>query len=515
MRDGSLVGSPRGSTKAPKFDPTWSMVPPDEHDCPLSTIVEEQQKRIDALLARAEQQDREIAQLKKALIGPKSERTKMPSVQAALGSEPVSAENRKARRRERALQREQLPTVQIEHRVPDDQRSCPKCGGDTLSALGTGRTTTVYEYVPAKLVRVVHVQEVLRCRCGDHIVTAPGAPKVVEQGRYGASLLAHLVVAKCVDSIPIYRIEKDFNRQGVPISRSTLNDLFHRAAEITSPLSARLLQHIRTRPIVLADETRTRMLNDGSGKPKNGFHWTFVAEDDAGDADVAFVFAPDRSGETPRTVLGGTEGTLLVDAYSGYNSVADVSSRERAACHAHLRRYFHEALATAPIAQQALDLILELYRVEHAAKEQCIVGTTAHLALRKERAGPSRERLRSWLDEQHDQQPPKSPIGTAIRYALSHWDELGRFLEDARIPLDNNASERALRRVALGRKNYLFVGDVDAGRNIAGLYSLVATCEARGINPFEYLADILPRISDHPNSRIDELLPSAWAAAQA
>jgi transposase len=490
------------------------MVPPDDHDCPLSTLVEEQRKRIDELLERAQKQDREIAQLKKALLGPKSERTKMPSVQAALGVEPVSAENRKARRRERALQREQLPTIRVEHRVPDEQRSCPKCGGDSLSPLGDGRTTAVYEYVPAKLVRVLHVQEVLRCRCGEHIVTAPGAPKVIEQGRYGASLLAHLVVAKCVDSIPIYRLEKDFKRQGVPISRSTLNDLFHRAADITAPLAARLLERIRARPIVLADETRTRMLNDGSGKPKNGFHWTFVAEDDAGDGDVAFVFAPDRSGETPRQVLGGTEGTLLVDAYSGYNSVADVSSRERAACHAHLRRYFHEALPTAPIAQQALDLILDLYRVEHHAKEQRIVGTAAHLELRKQRAGPAREQLRRWLDDQVAQQPPKSPLGTAIRYALSHWTELGKFLEDARIPLDNNASERALRRVALGRKNYLFVGDVHAGRNIAGLYSLVATCEARAINPFEYLADVLLRIGDHPAGRIDELLPAEWAAAR-
>jgi transposase len=190
------------------------MVPPDDHDCPLSTLVQEQQKRINELLERAQKQDREIAQLKKALIGPKSERIKMPSVQAALGVEPVSAENRKARRRERALQREQLPTVRVEHRVPDEQRCCPKCGGESLSPLGGGRTTAVYEYVPAKLVRVLHVQEVLRCRCGDHIVTAPGAPKVIEQGRYGASLLAHLVVAKCVDSIPIYRLEKDFKRQG-------------------------------------------------------------------------------------------------------------------------------------------------------------------------------------------------------------------------------------------------------------------------------------------------------------
>jgi transposase len=424
------------------------MVPPDDHDCSLTTLVQEQQRQIAQLLERAQKQEREIAQLKKALIGPKSERTKMPSVDDALGKAPVTTENRHARRREHALQKEELEVVRIEHAVPDAQRACPKCGNDTLSALGGGRTTVVYEYVPAKLVRVEHVQEVLRCRCGGHVVTAPGAPKVIEHGRYGASFLAHLVVAKCVDSIPLSRIEKDFKRQGVPVSRSTMNELFHRAAALLQPVSKRLLDQVRVRPIVLADETRTRMLNDGTGKPKNGFQWTFVAEDDQSGIDIAFVFAADRSGETPRQVLGGTQGTLLCDAYSGYNSVADVSCRERAACHAHLRRYFHEALSTAPIAQQAIDLILELYRVEHDAKEQRIVGSDAHQMLRKQRAGPIRARLKQWLDEQLARQIPKSPIGIAIRYALGHWDELGRFLDDARIPLDNNASERALRRVA-------------------------------------------------------------------
>jgi transposase len=256
------------------------------------------------------------------------------------------------------------------------------------------------------------------------------------------------------------------------------------------------------------------MLDGGNGKPKTGFQWTFVAHDERGDTDVAFVFAADRSGQTPRQVLGGTSGTLLVDAYSGYNAVSEVSSRERAGCHAHLRRYFYEALPTAPAAQEALDLILDLYRVEHTAKEQRIVGMPAHLALRKERAGPVRDRLKAWLDAQHGKEPPKSPLAIAIRYARSNWTELGRFLDDARIPLDNNPAERALRRVALGRKNFLFVGDIEAGKNIAGLYSLVATCEARGINPLEYLTDVLTRVAEHPHARIDELLPDAWAAAR-
>ena len=177
------------------------------------------------------------------------------------------------------------------------------------------------------------------------------------------------------------------------------------------------------------------------------------------------------------------------------------------------RRYFHEALPTAPIAQEMLDLVAELYIAEHAADAQGLVGA-AKLEFRKQRAGPIRERMRQWLDAQRGRHPPKSPIAAAIRYADNQWDELGVFLDEARLPLDNNGSERALRRIALGRKNYLFVHDGDSGASIAGLYSLVATCEARQINPFEYLTDVLARVQDHPTSAIDELLPGAWAAGR-
>jgi transposase len=286
------------------------MVVPDDHDCPLADLVQEQRRRIEQLTERADKQERELVQLKKALFGPKSERVKIPSVEKSLGDKPVCADERLARRRERALQKQQLEVVRVEHKMPSTQRMCPKCGADTLQALGAGRTTVVYEYVPAKLVRVEHVQEVLRCRCGDHVVTAPGAPKVIEQGRYGASLLAYLAVAKCADCIPFYRIEKSFKRQGLPVSRSTMNELFHRAAVMLRPVSDRLLDQIRVRPIVQADETRTRMQDGGDGKPKTGFHWTFIAQDDRGGVDIAFVFAAGRSGETPRKILGGTHGTL-------------------------------------------------------------------------------------------------------------------------------------------------------------------------------------------------------------
>ena len=479
-------------------------MPPIDHDCSLRDIVVAMSNKIAKL-------EHELAQIKKAHIGPKSERSKMPRV-PTRSSTP---EERLAKRRAQAADRAQTETVRTEHKVPAEQRTCPSCGNDKLKPIGKGRTTAVYEFVPARFIRHEHVQEVLRCGCGDYVVTAPGAPKVIEKGRYGASLLAHLAVAKCADHLPLYRLEKDFARRGFPIARSTMNDLLHRTSALTEPLWKRLVELIRARPIVGADETRLLMQNDGTGKPKNGFVWTFVAPDEDGEHDVAYVFAGDRSGETPKRLLGGTKGTLIVDAYSGYNVVADVSKRKRAACHAHLRRYFHEALPTAPIAQEAIDLILGLYRVEHDAKEQQIVGTKSHLRLRRLRAGPIRDELHAWLLRQKPRHPPKSPIATAIRYALNQWRELGRFLDDARVPVDNNASERSLRRVALGRKNYLFVGDVDAGMSIAGLYTLVATCEARGINPFAYLADVIPRVQDHPKRRLDELLPGAWARARA
>lgn len=157
-------------------------------------------------------------------------------------------------------------------------------------------------------------------------------------------------------------------------------------------------------------------------------------------------------------------------------------------------------------------MITEIYRVEHDAKGRKLLGA-AYLVFRKRRAGPIRKRLKAWLVAQSSRQLPKSPLGTAIRYALGQWDELGVFLTDAAVPLDNNASERSLRRIALGRRNYLFVGDIASGESLAGLYSLVATCESRGINPFDYLTDVIARVQDHPANAIDELLPGAWAAA--
>ncbi|MFO0665083.1 MAG: IS66 family transposase [Polyangiaceae bacterium] len=478
-------------------------MPPADHECSLQPFLLHLMERMSKL-----EQENEL--LKKTLYGRRSERGKMPRVKTG---EPPTPEEVQATRKERAEAKAQTPTVRVEHKVPDALRKCTACGRTDLAPMGAGKSTFVWEFVPAKFVRLEHVQEVLRCPCGGCVVTAPGTPKVVEKGKYGASFLAHIAVAKCADHLPIYRLEKELARKGAPVARSTMNELLHRTSALLAPVWTRLLDVIRTRDIVLADETRLRILKDASGKPKTGFVWTFGAADAQGGFDVAYHFADSRSGATPKAVLEGTKGVLLVDGYSGYNDVENVSSRRRAACLAHARRYFFDALKTAPIAQEALDIITELYRVEHDAKAQRL-STDSHLEFRKLRAGPIREKFKVWLDEQQPRHPPKSPLGGAIRYTLGQWQELGVFLDDARVPLDNNASERSLRRIALGRKNYLFVGDVESGKSLAGLYSLVATCESRGINPFDYLADVLTRVQDHPMKAIDELLPAAWAAAR-
>jgi transposase len=501
--------------------------PPDDHRCPwreeaeaLRHVVAEQQQALTEQQQTLTEQQQTVAELtakldavmaamealERRVLGPKSEKLPPPESEIRRRDDTdEDAEQRRlralARRREREALKAKLREQTVTHHLADDQKECPRCGG-TVDRVLPGKQTILYEYVPGTFVRQKHVQEKRACACGAHIATADPPRKVVEGGRYGAGFIAHLCVMKCGDSIPLHRLAKQYQRLGIPMSRSTLTDLFHAAAARAAPLSQRLIEIVARSDIVQADETSMMMQRPH----RRGFVWAFIT-----DNLIAYRFAPDRSGETPRQVLGGTTGTLVVDAYTGYNRVTDVDGRARASCLAHVRRRFFDALTTAPVeARQALDLILDVYRVEHEAKERDIVRTADHLALRQTRGRAAMDALHAWLVEQQDRHPPKSPLGGAIRYALNRGDTLTRFLDDARIPVDNNASERALRVVALGRKNFMFVGDPDKGDNLAGLYSLVSTCETHDVDPVAYLADVLLRVDTHPASRIDELLPQHW-----
>jgi transposase len=471
--------------------------------------LEEQLAGMEQQVARIAQLEQTIAHLQRHIFGRRSE--KMPSVTSELqrcGAIVTDAEETLAKRRQAAQKKRTLPSREIHHRVREEQKRCPKCGGHDFTPLGDGKVTEVYEYIPARFERQVHIQEKLRCRCGETILTAEGAAKVYDKAHYGPGFLAHVVVSKCADSIPLYRQAKQYRRDGVPMDRSTLVDLFHRTAELLAPLVARLLVLVSEKEIVLADETTLRV--QAKKKTRVAWLWSFIAKDEFEKELLAYVFSKSRSGETPARVLEGTVGKLVVDGYTGYNRVTVPGARERAGCLAHLRRKFFDSLKSSPVAQQVLDLILEIYKVERAALDQEILGTPAHLAMRQERSRKVMDELKALLLAEQPKHLPKGPMGEAIGYAIGQWDALTLFLTDARLPIDNNASERALRVAALGRKNFLFVGTNEAGENLAGLYSLIATCEANGVNPIDYLTDVLIRVQTHPAAQIDELLPHRW-----
>jgi transposase len=480
----------------------------DDHRC-------EWRDRAEALEARLAQVEATLEKLQRHQFGARSE--KMPPVAEAI-RDPARAEAARIaaqqKRRENLEKKRQLVTRTIDHKVREDQKACPKCGGHDFSRLGGGERTELYELVPARVERQVHVQEKLRCRCGETIITAEPPEKAYDKARFGPTFMAQVVVSKCADSLPLYRQAKAYRRAGVQVDDSTLGELFHRVAASTKSLSQRLLQLVSEKEIVQADETTQRVQD--KGKTRTAWLWSFIARDEADKELISYVFSRSRSGETPARVLGDTLGKLVVDGYSGYNKVTLPGGRERAGCLAHLRRKFFEAQSTAPdAAKQAMELILEVYKIERAALDADLLGTDKHLELRQTASRAVMDTFKAWLDAERGRHPPKSPIGEAVGYALGQWDALTLFLTDQHLPIDNNASERALRVAALGRKNFLFVGHDEAGENLAGLYSLIATCEANEVNPVDYLADVLLRVQSHPASRVDELLPHKWTPLRA
>jgi transposase len=494
----------------------------DDHRCEWRERAEALGVELDQLRAEHAQTVEQLAavqstieKLQRHVFGKRSE--KMPSVSKEI-RDPARAEAERLEalqtRRENAEKKRQLVTRPIEHNVPDEKKVCPKCGGHDFTRVGDGRMTELYELVPAMVERQLHVQEKLRCRCGETILTADGPDKVFDKTRFGPNFMAQIAVSKCADSLPLYRQAKAYRRVGVQVDDSTLGDLFHRTAEIVNPLYERLLKLVAEKEIVLADETTQRV--QAKGKTRTAWLWSFIGRDEAERELIAYVFAKSRSGETPVRVLGETEGKLVADAYSGYNKVTTPGGRERAGCLAHVRRRFFDAQSAAPeAAKQAMDLILDVYRVERAALDADLLGTPDHLELRQTKSKAIMDAFHAWLLAEQGRHPPRGAMGEAINYALGQWSALTLFLTDPHLPIDNNASEAALRVAALGRKNFLFVGNDHAGENLAGLYSLIATCEVNGVNPVAYLADVLLRVQTHPASRIDELLPHRWKPPEA
>lgn len=479
------------------------MVPESDHECEWKQYALTLQKQLDEVADKQRLQQEQLEALKQKIFGKSSE--KMPPMEREVRrGEPPDPDKALSKRLANAeLRAAKIKTETVDVKVPPADRCCPACGGNDFASLGNGKPSSVTEYIQGYFRRRIFRRETLACRCGQHVVTAPVPDKVFDKTQYGPGFMAHLVVSKCCDSIPLYRMEQQFGRLGIPMARSTMTDLFHRVGELVAPIASRIVALIAASGIVLADETPLPVQD----ARKSPYIWTFVAGN-----LIAYRFSMTRSGQTPKDVLGGTTGTLVVDMYTGYNAVTGVGGRERAGCLAHARRKFFKALSFAPDAQVALDIIREIYVLEREVKLAETSGGAELARVRWEQSLPLMDKLYVWLNQQKPNHPPKSPMGNAISYSLKNWQALTRFITNTEIPPDNNRSERALRVVALGRKNYLFAGNKEAGENLAALYTVVATCVASAVDPLAYLTDVLTRLDSTPADQIEQLLPQNWAS---
>ena len=392
------------------------------------------------------------------------------------------------------------------------QKACPDCGGE-LKPLGED-VSEILEYVPARFKVIRQVRSKLACACCERIVQAAAPSRPIQRGVAGPGLLAHVLVSKYCDHLPLYRQSEIYAREGVDLERSTLADWVGGTSALLAPLVEALRRHVLSATKLHADDTPVPVLAPGNGKTKTGRLWTYVRDDrpagDATPAAVWFAYSPDRKGEHPQSHLGNFTGTLQADGYAGFYAVYETGRIQEAACWAHVRRKFYDLHVAhkSPVAAEAMERIAALYAIEKEIRGH---PADQRRQVRNAQARPLLDSLKQWLEETLEKLSRKSDTALAVRYALSRWEALVRYVNDGRIEIDNNAAERSLRTVALGRKNYLFAGSDAGGERAAAIYSLIGSAKLNGLDPEAYLRNVLSRIADHPINHIQELLP--WNVA--
>ena len=401
-----------------------------------------------------------------------------------------------------------LPRQDIVHEAPC---ACPSCGG-ALRALGED-VSEMIERVPEHYRVIRHVRPKFSCAACQTIVQAPAPSRPIARGLAGPGFLAHVLVSKYADHLPLYRQSQIYEREGLDLPRSTLADWVGGAAELLSPLVGRIGRYVMGAKKLHGDDTPVPVLCPGRGTTKQGRLWTYVRDDRSAastePAAVLFRYSPDRKAERPRMHLEPFAGILQADAYAGFERLYGERIQE-AACWAHARRKFYDIHVhdSSPIAAEALERIGRLYGIEAEIRGR---PPDERVRIRQARAGPELEALHTFLHTALTMLSKKSELASAIRYALSRWPALTRYRDDGCVEIDNNAAERALRVVALGRKNWLFAGSDDGGERAAAIYTLLGTAKLNDLNPESYLRYVLERIAEHPANKIDELLP--WNVA--
>ncbi len=476
--------------------------------------------------ARIQWLESEMAKLKQMLFGPRSERLQTLGEDGQLplwGEIPEDApvaspvefktvvKSPAKGKPKRAALPGHLPRESVVLPLSAEARACPECGGER-PVIGYEASERL-DYVPATLKVVETRREKCACpNCQGRLATAPAPAQVIEQGIPLPGLLAHVLAAKFAYHLPLYRIEQIFAHQGVPIARATLCDWVLGCGAALKPLAERMLALLKQQAVIFSDDTTVQV--QSPGKTRETRFWVYTGHSPP---IVVYDHTETRAGKHPKARLEGYRGYLQADAYSGYDQVfADGKIRE-VACWAHARRKFFEIAKQAESgkrisAHDALDFIGRLYAVEHEAKDAGLDADGIR-RLRQEKARPVLGQFKDWLEERLRELAPKTPTAKAIGYALKNWQALERYTDDGRLEIDNNRAERAIRPLAIGRKNWIFLGSPRGGEAAATVFSLVQTCKELGIDPEAYLKDVLTRLPATKQKDIDGLLPHNWKPA--
>jgi transposase len=408
---------------------------------------------------------------------------------------------------------EHLPRIEILHDLTDEQKKCPCCG-EVRICIGAEASEQL-EYVPASLKILKHIRNKYACKTcdangnGGNIEIAEKPPQPIEKGLPGPGLLAYVITSKLGDHLPLYRLEKIFDRHGVDIARSTMCAWMLAGSDLVRPLVELMIQRVRQSKVIHTDETRVPVLPAvpaREGKCKSGRIWTYIG--DESNPYVVYEYTPDRTRAGPQKFLAEYKGYLQADAYGGYDGIYHKGNVIEVACWAHARRKFFDAKETDQRrAAEMLAMVAELYAVEDEGKP---LDHEARRELRQQKSVPILAKIKTWLDAEQQLVLPRSPMAQAITYTLNQWDALNRYIEQGYLNIDNNAAERALKRVAIGRKNWLFAGHDEAGASHARLYTLIASAERHGIDPQKYLTSVLAKIGQTKLSELGQFLPEVW-----
>jgi transposase len=503
----------------------------DEHE----RRAEQEARRGDELRVEMLRLQLELERYKKWYYGPRADRLQSPGDLAQMllnfaeqmdrkpinpddvpsRSEPAEELRRVKRRKGRRnlANFENLPVTTQVHELSEQERACPCCGIERKE-IGADQSWQV-EYLPGHFERIHHVRKKYACpdceRNGNNpqMETAAKPEMAIDKGMAGPGLLAYIVTSKFSDYLPLYRLEDIFERQGFEISRATQSVWCGDIADLAEPLYDLMAERVRASHVVATDDTIMPMLS--KGKTTNARMWVYVGDDDY--PYNVFDFTLNRGRDGPKYFLKDYRQVLLADAYGGYNGVVAGNEITRAGCWAHMKRKVIDAEKAAPeIAREAVERVRALYAVERQCKD---ASAEERLKLRQQQSAPLLAQLRERLLTWKEQLLPKHPMAEAINYALGQWTELNVFCSDGAVSIDNNVSEREMKRVVLNRKNSLFVGNPRGGRTAAVLASLTSTCRRHDIDPQLYLTQLLTNLSQVRKSELSNWLPDQWKRLQA